>query len=313
MRALDLTEKALKNLKREVTANEKNYKIYLSKLEEARISEDMDRQKIANIGVIQEAFVPSQPINTRKELNIAIGIIIGAISGLGFAFFSEYISQGLSIPESAEIRLNLPVLSSISYFDKNRKTRSTLLRWILGTSTALFLIAVSFWFFPYKNLISSSVDNEGPSRSVHTKRIKLEIQDELPYLEVKSFVAQSKPDALAVQKASLQKIEKLSVLSLRKASIQTDIKNPQWAINISSTTSKRNAINLFTKIKKDGYSVYITEFMHMNKLWYRVRMGFFPTIEDARRIGAGLSEKYSFHDYWIVKVSRNEIIKHKRK
>ncbi len=114
---LDLREKELRNLKREVATNEKNYKTYLNKSEEARISDDMDRRKMANIAVIQKAIVPAKPIKPRKGLNIALGIILGAMSGLGFAFFSEHISEGLSTPESAERRLDLPVLTTISNKD----------------------------------------------------------------------------------------------------------------------------------------------------------------------------------------------------
>lgn len=119
LRTFDLAGKELKKLRREAAAGEENYKIYLSKLEEARISEDMDRRKLANISVIQEAFVPALPVKPRKALNILLGIIMGSFAGLGFAFFSEYLSQSLSTPESAERRLNLPVLAAVSYKKRN--------------------------------------------------------------------------------------------------------------------------------------------------------------------------------------------------
>ena len=86
IRSLDLRENELENLKREMSTNERNYKAYLEKLEEARISEDLNRQKMANISVIQLATVPPKPIKPKKALNIALGIILGALSGLGLAF-----------------------------------------------------------------------------------------------------------------------------------------------------------------------------------------------------------------------------------
>jgi len=118
---LDLREKELQNLRRELVTNEKNYKTYLERVEDARISEDMNRQKMANISVIQEATVPVKPIKPRKRLNVLLGIILGAVSGLGLAFFSEYTAQGLSTPESAEQRLGLPVIATIS--DKKAKDK----------------------------------------------------------------------------------------------------------------------------------------------------------------------------------------------
>jgi uncharacterized protein involved in exopolysaccharide biosynthesis len=115
---LDLRENELQNLKRELAANERNYKTYLEKAEEARISDDLNRQKMANISVIQSAAAPPKPIKPKKALNLVLGIILGAVSGLGLAFFSEYTSQGLSTPESAERRLGLPVLASIPFKDE---------------------------------------------------------------------------------------------------------------------------------------------------------------------------------------------------
>jgi uncharacterized protein involved in exopolysaccharide biosynthesis len=112
--ALDMTEAALENLKRDVEVNDRNYRTYVEKVEDARILEDLNRQKSANISVIQEAAVPARPVKPRKMLNIALGLILGALSGLGFAFASEFSAQGLSTPESVERRLRLPVLAAIA-------------------------------------------------------------------------------------------------------------------------------------------------------------------------------------------------------
>jgi uncharacterized protein involved in exopolysaccharide biosynthesis len=115
VQTLDLRENDLQNLKRELGANEKNYKTYLEKVEEALISDNLNRQKMANISMIQAAAVPQKPIKPKKALNIALGIILGVVSGLGLAFFSEYTNQGLSTPESAERHLGLPVLGTVPY------------------------------------------------------------------------------------------------------------------------------------------------------------------------------------------------------
>jgi uncharacterized protein involved in exopolysaccharide biosynthesis len=112
---LDLRENELENINRELAANENNYKTYLERVEEARISDDLNRLKMTNISVIQVALVPAKPVKPKKLLNIALGIILGAVSGLGLAFLSEYTGQGLSTPESAEKRLGIPVLATVPY------------------------------------------------------------------------------------------------------------------------------------------------------------------------------------------------------
>jgi uncharacterized protein involved in exopolysaccharide biosynthesis len=112
---LDLREKEHNNLKREVAANEKNYQTYFVKLEEARISDEMNLKKMANISLIQPAKVPVKPIKPRKGLNMVLGFFLGALGSLGLAFFSEYMGQGISTPESAERHLGLPVLTTVSH------------------------------------------------------------------------------------------------------------------------------------------------------------------------------------------------------
>jgi uncharacterized protein involved in exopolysaccharide biosynthesis len=292
---LDQRAKELRVLKREVTTNEKNYKIYLNKLEEARISEDMDRHKIANISVIQKAFIPAKPIRPRVVLNIVLGVILGALSGLGFAFFSEYLSLGVSTPESLERHLALPVLATFSFSCNKEKAKLPILRWGLNTSATFFLIGSILWISPYKNTILSRVDNPVVSQAVNNKPVISEVQKEVPSLEVKTFSERSNAPVSPGQEAFLP----------------TESISSPWVINIASFSSKRYAINLLDKIKKDGFNVYITKFKQKDKLWYRVRIGFFPTREYASIVGKDLSERYVLQGLWIANVSRYEALKYK--
>ena len=111
---LDLRDKELQNLKRDHVTNEKNYQSYQNRHEEARISDELNQQKMTNINVIQAATAPEKPIKPKKLLNIVLGAILGILSGLCLAFFSEYSSQGFTTPEQAQERLGLPVLVTIS-------------------------------------------------------------------------------------------------------------------------------------------------------------------------------------------------------
>ena len=119
IQALDLREKDMQNLKRELATNEKNFQIYGEKMEDARITDDMNKLKLANISVIQPATTPLEPIKPKKGLNILLGMLFGALSGIGYALISERNSQGLASPEIAEKRLNLAVLATIPYRDEN--------------------------------------------------------------------------------------------------------------------------------------------------------------------------------------------------
>ncbi|GJL78469.1 MAG: hypothetical protein NPINA01_14580 [Nitrospinaceae bacterium] len=112
---LDRKGQDYKMLLRKLDTNEKNYETYLRKSEEANVSKEMDQMKLDNIKVIQEATVPPKPIKPNKKLNVIMSVVLGAFSGLGLAFLSEYLTQGLSTPEEAERRLGLPVLTSVPH------------------------------------------------------------------------------------------------------------------------------------------------------------------------------------------------------
>jgi uncharacterized protein involved in exopolysaccharide biosynthesis len=109
-----MTEITLENLRRDVAVNDRNYRTYLEKVEDARILEDLNRQKSTSISVIQGATVPVEPVSPRKLLNIALGLMLGLLAGLGLAFVIEFSAQGLSTPGSAERVLGLPVLTTVS-------------------------------------------------------------------------------------------------------------------------------------------------------------------------------------------------------
>ncbi len=115
LQRLTLREQELRELERELTGNEQNYLTYKSKLEEARILDEMERRKMTNIRMIQAATVPLAPILPRKGLNIAIGFALGLFGGLGLAIFKEYASQGFNTRENIEKRLDLPVLTAVAY------------------------------------------------------------------------------------------------------------------------------------------------------------------------------------------------------
>ncbi len=112
---LDQKGQEFKMLLRELSTNESNYEIYVRKLEEANISKEMDELKMDNISVIQEATVPMHPIKPNKRLNILMSIFLGAFSGIGLAFLSEYFGQTFSTPDEIRNRLGLPVIGTVSY------------------------------------------------------------------------------------------------------------------------------------------------------------------------------------------------------
>jgi len=110
---LNQMEVKLNQLEQSVDVNRQNYRLYLAKFEESRISDAMDNKKMANVSLMESAFTPLKPISPKVFLNIVLAIFLGAFGGLGLGFFTEYLDDSLEKPEDVEKALQLPVLASI--------------------------------------------------------------------------------------------------------------------------------------------------------------------------------------------------------
>jgi uncharacterized protein involved in exopolysaccharide biosynthesis len=115
LKDLDAGSAALVNLTREVEMEAKNLNAYRERAEEARLSDILNLHKMANIAVIQQASIPTEPIKPRMGYNLLLALILGCVSGFGLAFFSEYAGQSLSTPQAAEKKLDIHVLGSIEH------------------------------------------------------------------------------------------------------------------------------------------------------------------------------------------------------
>ncbi len=107
----------LRDLQRKVTLNEDTYQLYVKNMEEARLSQAMDTQKIANISVVEPALPPIEPIKPKVLLNIALSIVLGGLTGILAALYREYILHSFNNREEVQKHLDLPVLASIPEFE----------------------------------------------------------------------------------------------------------------------------------------------------------------------------------------------------
>ncbi len=62
IQGLDQNEQEFHGLLREVETHKENLQLYQTKVEDARISEEMNRLKMANISIIQPATIPAKPV-----------------------------------------------------------------------------------------------------------------------------------------------------------------------------------------------------------------------------------------------------------
>ena len=115
LRRLDDLNDALLAKQHDIDTTRQHYNLYLTKVEEAHVSEEMDRLKISNISVIQPAIAPRKPIGHPKNLKILLGAVFGLMAGVGLAFAWEFVRGGYTRADQAARDLELPVLASVSY------------------------------------------------------------------------------------------------------------------------------------------------------------------------------------------------------
>ncbi len=99
----------LADLEREKNVLNDTYSFIRQKMEEARVSMASEPGKVR---IINEAEEPSNPISPDMARNIIMGIILGALTGLGVKIVIEYFDDTIRSTEIIE-RANLPILAII--------------------------------------------------------------------------------------------------------------------------------------------------------------------------------------------------------
>jgi uncharacterized protein involved in exopolysaccharide biosynthesis len=98
-----------------VSSNKQIYGDYQRKLEQANVYNELGRDKMTSVSVIEPAAPPLVPVNRPKPLILLLaGAIVFAFCGsLGIAYVLEINKQVMSTAMEAEKRLGLPVLITI--------------------------------------------------------------------------------------------------------------------------------------------------------------------------------------------------------
>jgi uncharacterized protein involved in exopolysaccharide biosynthesis len=112
-RRLDEVQTVQDNLSRDAKLAEQNYLIYARKQEEARISNELDVQRIVNVAIAEAATVPFVPAGPGKALILLVAGILAAVGSVVLAFVVDYIDPSFRTPDEVEGFLGVPVVAAI--------------------------------------------------------------------------------------------------------------------------------------------------------------------------------------------------------
>ena len=113
IRTLDSKGKEFEALQRDTTLRREQYKTYFTKLEESRLLDEMDQEKMVNV-VLVDVTPASRQVNKMQTIVVPLGFIGGIIGGILLAFLLEFLSHTGITPAVAEQRLGLPVIVTIA-------------------------------------------------------------------------------------------------------------------------------------------------------------------------------------------------------
>jgi len=102
------------------------------------------------------------------------------------------------------------------------------------------------------------------------------------------------------EKTELAKIEEKpkEVISIRK----------EWVIQVFSSKSQDNAMRYRDELASQGFRAYHTSAKVKGEDWYRVRVGFFESEEEANKVREDIGKKLSIKiPLWVTKASREEL------
>src|SRR5712671_2522578 len=101
------------DLQRQVKEAEENYQLYAKKREEARIADELDRQKITNVSIAEAPALSQIPSSPNRPLTLVLGVFVAAFLSLGTVFSAEMLGDTIHSPRQLEALTGSTVLATV--------------------------------------------------------------------------------------------------------------------------------------------------------------------------------------------------------
>jgi uncharacterized protein involved in exopolysaccharide biosynthesis len=110
---LEASTAPYEDLNRKVKQSEESYQLYKQKEEEARITDELDENKITNVSVAEAPAQPQLPARPNRPLNLVLGIVLGLLLSAGSVFVVELMRDTITTPRELEALTGQRVLASM--------------------------------------------------------------------------------------------------------------------------------------------------------------------------------------------------------
>jgi uncharacterized protein involved in exopolysaccharide biosynthesis len=100
-------------IERDLKLAEQNYTSYVTKREEARISNALDVRRIVNVAVADAPTQPVLPSRPRRLVILLLAGLLASVVSLGLAFTIDYFDPSFRTPDEIEAWLGSPVLAAL--------------------------------------------------------------------------------------------------------------------------------------------------------------------------------------------------------
>ena len=113
LKTFNESELQIAKMEREIELVQTSYRKYSTSLEQARIDQALESQRISNISVVQPATYEPRAVRPRKTTILGLGFVAALLGAVGLALLAEQMDRSLRDREDVEKKLNLAVFASV--------------------------------------------------------------------------------------------------------------------------------------------------------------------------------------------------------
>jgi uncharacterized protein involved in exopolysaccharide biosynthesis len=153
-----LTEASLDALTAQQEALQKNLDIATTKLDAARLGENLEKnQQSEKLEVIEQPTTPQEPIKPKRPKMAALAVLLALMAGAGVTFLAELTDKGIRRASDifgvvdSQLVVSIPYITTVA--ELRRRKRRIILTFVFLVLVLAGALAVAYFFLPPLDLI----------------------------------------------------------------------------------------------------------------------------------------------------------------